>query len=81
MTSTDVQIQRSGTEVFGIGVAQVTINYAVLGLQNLVSASYAINLSSNYEHPVYWRGKATTGFTLNRLDTSVSQQVDWTVIV
>ena len=81
VTAADASISRSGTITMAVGVAQVTIDYTDLGLLDLSSASYAINLSSNFEHPIYWRSKSTTGFTLNRDDTADSQQVDWTVII
>jgi len=81
ITSPDINLERSGTAVLVVGVSQITIDYTDLGLQDLPSAVYAIALSSNYEHPIYWRDKSVTGFTLNRLDTTDSQQVDWAVII
>lgn len=77
-TQGGAEIEQNGAVTMAQGVTQASVSFPV----EMADASYrVVGLTTNRPEPVWWGGRASTGFNVNRSDASdaTTQVVHWHV--
>lgn len=87
ITRDDIQVndlltyKRAGTELLTATTSSSAILFSSLSLSDMPNSTYQIQLTANESLTatggIYTTSKSTTGFTINRVDTTNAVNIDW----